>query len=77
LWSGEKKMQLAQARNEFYASNSDNEEEALSNLLGAYAAKKQRERQLNTRTDYNPWQGCGGRGDESMANGMKRFNWNE
>jgi hypothetical protein len=39
--------------------------------------KKQRERQLNTRTDYNPWQGCGGRGDESMVNGMKRFNWNE
>jgi hypothetical protein len=33
-------MQLAQARNEFYASSSDNEEEALSNLLGAYAAKK-------------------------------------
>jgi len=35
-------MQLAQARNEFYASNQDNEAQALSNLIGAWRNKKLR-----------------------------------
>jgi len=73
----EKKMQLAQARNEFYASNSDNEAQALSNLLNAWKAKK-----LNGKVFCKSSTGfampCQSKvNDESMVNGMKRFNWNE
>ena len=77
LWSGEKKMQLAQARNEFYASNQDNEAQALSNLLNAWKAKK-----LNGKVFCKSSTGfampCQSKAnDDSMVNGMKRFNWNE
>ena len=70
-------MQLAQARNEFYASNQDNEAQALSNLLNAWKAKK-----LNGKTIAKSMSSfampCQSKQrDESMVNGMKRFNWNE
>ena len=70
-------MQLAQARNEFYASNQDNEAQALSNLLNAWKAKK-----LNGKVFCKSSTGfampCQSKvNDESMVNGMKRFNWNE
>lgn len=75
--SQEKKMQLAQARNEFYASNQDNEAQALSNLLNAWKAKK-----LNGKVFCKSSTGfampCQSKtNDESMVKGMKRFNWSE
>ena len=70
-------MQLAQARNEFYASGQDKEEQALSKLLNAWKGKK-----LNGKVFCKPLTGfaipCQSKpNDESMVNGVKRFNWNE
>jgi hypothetical protein len=69
-------MQLVQARNDFYASNSDNEQQALSNLIGAWRNKK-----LNCKTffkAYTQFKACQSKPrDESMIFGVKRFNWNE
>lgn len=69
-------MQLAQARNEFYASGQDKEAQALSNLLNAWKGKK-----LNGKTffkTYTQFKACPSKPrDESMIFGMKRFNWNE
>lgn len=69
-------MQLAQARNDFYASNSDNEQQALSNLIGAWRNKK-----LNGKTffkTYTQFKACLDKPrDESVIFGVKRLNWNE
>jgi len=70
-------MQLAQARNEFYASNSDNEQQALSNLIGAWRNKKLSGKTIaKTSTSFKlP---CVSKSrDESMIFGVKRLNWNE
>lgn len=70
-------MRLAKARNEFYASNQDNEAQALSNLLNAWKAKK-----LNGKVFCKSSTGfaipCQSKpNDESMVNCVKHFNWNE
>jgi len=70
-------MQLAQARNDFYASNSDNEQQALSNLIGAWRNKKLNGKTI-TKTSTSFSMPCVDKPkDESMIFGVKRFNWNE
>ena len=75
--SQEIKMQLAQARNEFYASNQDNEEQALSNLLGAWKNKKLNGKTIAKTSTSFSMPCVSKQRDESMIFGVKRFNWNE
>jgi len=70
-------MQLAQARNEFYASNQDNEAQALSNLIGAWRNKKLNGKVFSRSSTGFAMPCQSKQRDESMVNGMKRFNWNE
>ena len=70
-------MQLAQARNEFYASNQDNEEQALSNLLGAWKNKKLNGKTIAKTSTSFSMPCVSKQRDESMIFGVKRFNWNE
>ena len=69
-------MQLAQARNEFYASNQDNEAQALSNLLNAWKAKKLNGK-VFSRSSTGFAMPCQSKANDESIKGMKRLNWNE